>query len=133
MPDLRSSVKAPEHAESTDPGLSAILNAITSLKAELLAKIDEKAETQYAEICKQISIVKDEMKTATELVLSRYQNEYPRYYTSQSIVVPGSITIPQPFFIIIFMNVYLHKLELLTVILVGAKHTFNALHCNSAG
>lgn len=66
MPDLRSGAKASEHAEGTDLGQSAILDAITSLKAELLAKIDEKAETQNAEICKQISIVKDEMKMAIE-------------------------------------------------------------------
>lgn len=71
MPDLRSGARAPEHAESTEPGQSAILDAITSLKAELLAKIDEKAETQNAEICKQISIVKDEMKTAIERANAR--------------------------------------------------------------
>lgn len=65
MPDLKSSAKAPEHAENTSSS-QAILDAITSLKAEILAKIDEKAETQNAEICKQISIVKDEMKTAIE-------------------------------------------------------------------
>ena len=66
MPDTRSGAKAPELAEDADTGQAAVLHAITSLKAELLAKMDEKAETQNAEICRQISMVKDEMRAAFE-------------------------------------------------------------------
>lgn len=73
MPDLRSNAKASKHAEGAalDPGQSAILQAITSLKTELLVKIDEKAERHNTEICKQISTWRGEMKAAIEHAKAR--------------------------------------------------------------
>lgn len=66
MPDLRKAAKASEPAESTSSGQSAILQAINSLRNELLAKMDEKAEMQNKEICKQISGLRDELKGAID-------------------------------------------------------------------
>lgn len=66
MPDLRKAAKANESAESTSSGQSAILQAINSLRTELLAKMDEKAEMQNEEIRKQISGLRDELKGAID-------------------------------------------------------------------
>ncbi|ROL42847.1 LINE-1 retrotransposable element ORF1 protein [Anabarilius grahami] len=66
MPDLRKAAKANEPAESTSSGQSAILQAINSLRNELLAKMDEKAEMQNEEIRKQISGLRDELKGAID-------------------------------------------------------------------
>lgn len=66
MPDLRKAAKASEPAESTSSGQSAILQAINSLRNELLAKMDEKAEMQNEEIRKQISGLRDELKGAID-------------------------------------------------------------------
>ncbi|GAA6101771.1 uncharacterized protein LOC117469232 [Tachysurus ichikawai] len=66
MPDLRKAGKANEPAVSTSSGQSAILQAISSLRNELLAKMDEKAEMQNEEIRKQISGLRDELKGAID-------------------------------------------------------------------
>lgn len=66
MPDLRKAAKANEPAESTSSGQSAILQAINSLRNELLAKIDEKAKMQNEEIRRQISGLRDELKGAID-------------------------------------------------------------------
>ncbi|KAK2848151.1 hypothetical protein Q7C36_009833 [Tachysurus vachellii] len=67
MPDLRKAGKANEPAESTSSGQSAILQAINSLRNELLAKMDEKAEMQ-------ISGLRDELKAPPELEMSFHNN-----------------------------------------------------------
>ncbi|GAA6072840.1 uncharacterized protein LOC117469232 [Tachysurus ichikawai] len=66
MPDLRKAGKANEPAVSTSSGQSAILQAISSLRNELLAKMDEKAEMQNEEIRKQITGLGDELKGAID-------------------------------------------------------------------
>lgn len=66
MLDLRKAAKANEPAESTSSGQSAILQAINSLRNELLVKMDEKAEMQNEEIRKQISGLRDKLKGAID-------------------------------------------------------------------
>lgn len=66
MPELRSNAKATEQTEGMDAGQAAVLQAITSLKTELLAKMDEKAETQNTELRRQVGALRDEMKAAIE-------------------------------------------------------------------
>lgn len=52
-------------------GQAAVLQAIDSLKAELMTKIDEKAEVQRNELSKQISNLGDELKESIEQASSR--------------------------------------------------------------
>ncbi|KAK7877354.1 hypothetical protein WMY93_031942 [Mugilogobius chulae] len=64
MPDLRKNAKASEAGESS--GQTAILQAIETLRTELLAKIDEKAEMQTDEMSRQINGLRDELKASID-------------------------------------------------------------------
>ncbi len=62
MLDARKNAKAAKNAKGVSSSQTAILQAIASLKTELLAKMDEKADTQKNKIRKQINILRGEIK-----------------------------------------------------------------------
>lgn len=69
MLDLWRNAKASEHLEGATPadsGQAAILQAITSLKTELMAKMDENVESQKIEMRLQISSLREEIKAAID-------------------------------------------------------------------
>lgn len=62
---------APTHADDKSPDQATVIQAIRELRDELIAKIDQKAETQRTELRTQIEALQGEFKKANEIAEAR--------------------------------------------------------------